>query len=405
MSDTQLFAELPRHIEDALRASIKRFGVLVPVVKDQHGNLIDGHHRSRIADEEGVDYRVDMVHVKDADERREVALTLNADRRQLDPAQRREIVAELRSQGHSYRAIGGALGVGTATVHRDVRSSGVSDETPEQPVRVAGLDGKTYAPTRESRPAVVAAKNRREAERAQSALADIEELPAGRTLDVKRAERIARERKAEQRRQEYTEPVTRADSVEIRHGDFRESLTDMHGQVDAIITDPPYPREFVDLFDALGQVAAALLKPDGVLAVMVGQSHLRDYLRHLDEHMAYRWVGAYLVQGARNRVHRAKVGTGWKPILLYQRHDAADVPFLLDDLFGSTGDDKRHHHWGQSESGIASLVERLTKPGALVVDPFLGGGTTAVVCRDLGRRFIGCDIDADAVATSRERVA
>lgn len=53
---------------------------------------------------------------------------------------------------------------------------------------------------------------------------------------------------------------------------------------------------------------------------------------------------------------------------------------------------------------MATLVERLTKPSALVVDPFLGGGTTAVVCRDLGRRFIGCDIDAAHVATSRERV-
>jgi len=40
----------------------------------------------------------------------------------------------------------------------------------------------------------------------------------------------------------------------------------------------------------------------------------------------------------------------------------------------------------------------------LVVDPFLGSGTTALACLQLGRRFIGCDIDAGAVAIARRRV-
>jgi DNA modification methylase len=72
---------------------------------------------------------------------------------------------------------------------------------------------------------------------------------------------------------------------------------------------------------------------------------------------------------------------------------------------GAREQDTRFHHWGQNESGIADLIRGLTEPGQLVVDPFLGGGTAAVVCRDLGRRFIGCDVDAAAVQTSRERIA
>ncbi|MGH9187583.1 MAG: ParB N-terminal domain-containing protein [Acidimicrobiales bacterium] len=47
----QLFDPLPAPLEAALRASIERFGVLVPVVKDAAGDIIDGHHRQRIADE------------------------------------------------------------------------------------------------------------------------------------------------------------------------------------------------------------------------------------------------------------------------------------------------------------------------------------------------------------------
>jgi len=405
----QLFDALPAHIEDALRASIERFGVLVPVVKDQHGNIIDGHHRARIADQLGVPYRVDVVQVADEDEASEIARTLNADRRQLTEEQRRAVAVELRQQGYSYRAIAGALGVSHVTVMKDVAEASTGSDLPvEQPERIKSLDGK-LRPAR--RPTIVAAKNEREVERAQQALALIgDDTPAAPVLEVKRAERIAREVEAERRRAQPVEPVTVHGDVDIRLGDFREVLADVpDGSVDAIITDPPYPGEFVCLFFDLSKLAARILKPSGVLVVMCGQYYLPEYIAALGDSMRYRWTAAYVAQGARTRVHAARVGTGWKPLLVYQRHDAQDVPFLVDDLFDaasstSDGVDKRFHHWGQSEPGIAEIVERFTKPGQLVVDPFLGGGTTAVVCRDLGRRFIGCDIDPAAVATSRARL-
>lgn len=54
----QLFRNLAPPIEAALRASIYRFGVLVPIAKDQHGNILDGHQRARLADELGVKLQV-----------------------------------------------------------------------------------------------------------------------------------------------------------------------------------------------------------------------------------------------------------------------------------------------------------------------------------------------------------
>lgn len=403
MSGTfQLFDALPAHIEDALRASIERFGVLVPVVRDQHGNVIDGHHRARLADKLGVKYRVDVMTVADEQEAREIALTLNADRRQLAPEQRAEVAAYLRERGHSTTAIAEALNVSDETIRRDLSGS-----THVEPERVTGRDGKSY-PAR--RPAIVTARNEAEAERAQDALA-LATPGAGRVLDVKRIERIAREAAAELRRSEPTESVTVEGMVDIRHGDFRDVLADIpDASVDAIITDPPYPAEYIPLFGDLGKLAARVLAPHGVLVAMTGQSWLGRYINELDAHLTYRWTAAYIAQGSRTRMHAAKVGTGWKPLLIYRRNDAEGLTFLMDDLFDAAvgtrdGTDKEYHHWGQSEAGIAEQVARFTVPGALVVDPFLGGGTTALVCRDLGRRFIGCDIDAAHVATSRERVA
>ena len=55
------------------------------------------------------------------------------------------------------------------------------------------------------------------------------------------------------------------------------------------------------------------------------------------------------------------------------------------------------------------LVERIllagSRPGDLVVDPFLGSGTTAVVARRLGRRFAGVDLNPDYVRLAMKRLA
>lgn len=80
------------------------------------------------------------------------ARTLNADRRQLTEEQCRAVAVELRQQGHSYRAIGGALGVSHEQIRKDIqKGSGVNELTPE-PVRALGLDGKFY-PVRRPRQA------------------------------------------------------------------------------------------------------------------------------------------------------------------------------------------------------------------------------------------------------------
>ena len=54
------------------------------------------------------------------------------------------------------------------------------------------------------------------------------------------------------------------------------------------------------------------------------------------------------------------------------------------------------------------LIERIVRsssdPGDLVVDPFLGSGTTAVVAKKSGRRWIGIERDAEYVAMARKRL-
>lgn len=50
------------------------------------------------------------------------------------------------------------------------------------------------------------------------------------------------------------------------------------------------------------------------------------------------------------------------------------------------------------------LVEKFTRPGQIVLDPFFGSGTTGVACKELGRRFIGIEIEAKWCEIARRRL-
>lgn len=187
--------------------------------------------------------------------------------------------------------------------------------------------------------------------------------------------------------------------VDLRTGDFREVLADLEdGSVDAIITDPPYPKEYLELFEELAAFADRVLTEDGVLAVMSGQTHLPMVFDLMCGHRDYRWTMACLTPGAGYASHARRLQSHWKPVLVYGGGPR------FDDVIAAEAPDKRLHVWGQDLGAFATLVERLTEPGALVCDPFVGGGTTAVAARDLGRRFVGCDVDPAAAAMALERV-
>ncbi len=53
----------------------------------------------------------------------------------------------------------------------------------------------------------------------------------------------------------------------------------------------------------------------------------------------------------------------------------------------------------------AWFIKLFTIRGDTVLDPFVGSGTTALAAVELGRHYIGIDLNADYVALSRERVA
>src|SRR5690606_9161061 len=51
------------------------------------------------------------------------------------------------------------------------------------------------------------------------------------------------------------------------------------------------------------------------------------------------------------------------------------------------------HPTQKPEKLIEHIVKISSKPGGAVLDPFMGSGTTGVACANLGRKFIGIEIE------------
>lgn len=54
---------------------------------------------------------------------------------------------------------------------------------------------------------------------------------------------------------------------------------------------------------------------------------------------------------------------------------------------------------------LTRMIEDGTEPGAVVLDTFMGSGTTAVACLKSGRQFIGFELDEQYHAIAQQRIA
>lgn len=161
---TLLFHDLLRPLTEserqALKNSIREYGIRVPVMVDEDDGVIDGANRLQIAAELGLDdVPVDVQRALPHEWKVGMAHDLNDARRHLTPAERRKLkeqrverIAEARRLGASIRTIAEAEGVSVGQVQRDLKAATVSGDTVEpKGGKVRGKDGKERSATRKAR--------------------------------------------------------------------------------------------------------------------------------------------------------------------------------------------------------------------------------------------------------------
>jgi len=171
--------------------------------------------------------------------------------------------------------------------------------------------------------------------------------------------------------------------------------------VDLFLTDPPYSE--VDLYGELAELAAAKLKPDGLCLAYFGLIHLPAILEAMGRHLTYHWVFAFKFSGPHRAVHSVRIQSCWQPIIAFRK--GKSQPVWMMDFLHSGGREKDLHEWQQCQADNEYLIEKLTDPGALVVDPYCGSGTVPAACKKLRRTWLACELDSGTARVARRRVA
>lgn len=383
MPEYQLFNALSPEQFVALESDILKRGVMVPVDIDQKGNVLDGHHRVKIAKKHCLQYKTVTHRFKTDAEKREHVIKLNLARRHLQPHEWGKAFKLLLEAKGVKRGKGGdrksTATVAVDTVQQLSKETGVSERTARH--RMAAADAYDKLP----------AKQKQAVDARKTTVAKAK----------RRTQKQQRERRAKANLPATTDRYRLICSSLDKVGDQVKA-----GSVDWIITDPPYSKKHVKLYGTLSRFAKHVLKPGGSLVCMVGQSYLPEVLTNLSESLKYCWTLAYLTPGGQSaQLWDRKVNTFWKPLLWFVK-GTYKGEWVGDVCRSDANDnDKRFHDWGQSESGMADIIARFTTVGELICDPFVGGGTTGVAAVRMDRLFIGIDVDSKAIGTTKQRLA
>ena len=191
---------------------------------------------------------------------------------------------------------------------------------------------------------------------------------------------------------------------QIVTGDARELTKRIPDEsIDLIFTDPPYLKEYLHLYEWISEEGSRILKQGGWLFCYGAGEHMPARLAGMeDKGLDYFWVFILLHNGGYPRMWNKTLMSGYKPIFVYTKGKPRINKWM--STIHSDAMDKRFHHWGQGAGMAIKIIEMLTDCDDVILDPFVGGGTTASVCKILDRNYIAFEIDPDTAKLARERV-
>ncbi len=203
----------------------------------------------------------------------------------------------------------------------------------------------------------------------------------------------------------------------LYHGDCLAILPELAaGSVDAVITDPPYGIGFKysthdDTPDGYGKWLWSIIemcentaKPDS--PVFVWQAMLN--VRHFSEWFPRDWR---LFAACKSFVQFRPISVqySWDPVVYWGKVHGEPSVYRKDwhlqmlAPFGA-GRKRIEHPCPRPLEQVAYIVDLAARLGDVVLDPFMGSGTTGVACLQTGRKFIGIEQDAGYCAVAAKRL-
>jgi DNA modification methylase len=196
----------------------------------------------------------------------------------------------------------------------------------------------------------------------------------------------------------YRDPL--ADIV-IYKGDNRSVLLDIPQEsADLILTDPPYDIE-VGLLRRIWELTMQDMKDKANLVWTFGSCRLQvigqSLIPELSEIRTAVWHKPFCPSP-----WRFGWSWHWEPIIWWMkgndRKGISRYKFLTSDVISvnvirPTDEHRTNHHDQKPEALWSQLITWFTNVGDLILDPFLGSGTTCYCAKKLNRKCIGIEIE------------
>ena len=196
----------------------------------------------------------------------------------------------------------------------------------------------------------------------------------------------------------------------IINGDSLQIMKTLpENSIDLIFTDPSYPKEYLYLYKGLADITPKILKEHASLLLIVPQIHLEEIIRYFYNKLKYRWICCMNQENDSHARIRIGIEVFWKPILWYSKGTCYvkgtwKRQNFIHDMIKIEKRNKQYHKWQQDESWCEYYIEKLTKEGDLILDPFFGSGTVGAVCKKLNRNFIGIELDSNYCKIASKRL-
>ena len=169
-------------------------------------------------------------------------------------------------------------------------------------------------------------------------------------------------------------------------GDCLEILPTL-GKVDCVITDPPYPDYYADEY----RFDANALQCLGIERGLVFWTAKCDFpLPYSAIHIWDKKTGA---GSEYERIFEIGGGKNYKVFRHYLINSTVAASFTGDQFYGHP-----------SQKPVALLRDLLPRFQGVILDPFMGSGTTGVACAQLGRSFCGIEIEPKYFDIACERI-
>jgi site-specific DNA-methyltransferase (adenine-specific) len=222
------------------------------------------------------------------------------------------------------------------------------------------------------------------------------------SINLKARREYQKDKEAPQRAARAAAPPLPAGAT-LRIGDAREVADTAPDQIPLIVTDPPYGHAAAPLYRWLAPWSKRVLIPGGHLVVYVGSTLLpRDLGIFSDASLRFRgecillfnphqrlWGNGLLVK------HRSVLVFSKGPPRL--RLPSGRLP-LLPTVLPSSGPNKSLHDWQLGDAGVRTLINCLSDPEELILDPFAGSCEWGRLAVEMGRNWEGCDVVPGGVA-------